>query len=78
MYRHRQDKQHAALALTIEPSCKDDTLIGQQTRLTRRWAKRRTRPIASRDLRRASAWIFGAICPAEGKGAGLVMPHCIQ
>ena len=27
-------------------------------------------------MRRASAWIFGAICPAEGKGAALVMPHC--
>jgi len=27
-------------------------------------------------MRRASAWIFGAVCPAEGKGAGLVMPHC--
>jgi hypothetical protein len=23
-----------------------------------------------------SAWIFGAICPAEGKGAALVMPYC--
>lgn len=22
------------------------------------------------------AYIFGAICPAEGKGAGLVMPWC--
>jgi len=27
-------------------------------------------------MRRASAWIFGAICPAEGKGAALVMPQC--
>jgi chromate transport protein ChrA len=27
-------------------------------------------------MRRASAWIFGAICPAEGKGAAIVMPHC--
>lgn len=32
--------------------------------------------MAPRDLRRASAWIFGAICPAEGKGAALVMPRC--
>lgn len=24
----------------------------------------------------ASAYIFGAICPAEGKGAALVLPSC--
>lgn len=35
-----------------------------------------TRLIAPRHLRRTSAWIFGAICPAEGKGAALVMRHC--
>ena len=31
---------------------------------------------ATRDQRTASAYIFGAICPAEGKGAGLVLPSC--
>ncbi len=50
--------------------------MGQKTLLTRRWAKRGTRPCAPRDQRRSSAWIFGAICPAEGKGAALVMPRC--
>ena len=33
-------------------------------------------PSAPKDQRRASAWIFGAIWPAEGKAAGIVMPHC--
>ena len=28
------------------------------------------------DCRAASASIYGAICPAEGKGAALVLPHC--
>src|SRR4051794_9344618 len=28
------------------------------------------------DQRTASAYIFGAICPRDGKGAGLVMPRC--
>ena len=65
-----------AIALTFEPSCKDEARIGQQTKLTRRWAKRGTRPSAPKDQRRASAWIFGAICPAEGKAAGIVMPKC--
>jgi hypothetical protein len=54
----------------------DEARVGQKTLITRRWAKRGTRPSAPRDLRRSSAWIFGAICPAEGKGAALVMPRC--
>jgi hypothetical protein len=41
-----------------------------------RWAKRGTRPSAPNDQRTSSAYIFGAICPAEGKGAGLVLPSC--
>jgi DDE superfamily endonuclease len=50
--------------------------IGQKNKIIRRWAKRGTRPSAPRDQRTASAYIFGAICPAEGKGAGLVLPFC--
>ena len=45
-------------------------------KLTRRWARRGTRPRAPRDQRTEWAYIFGAICPAKGKGAGLVMPWC--
>ena len=37
------------------------------------WARRGTRPRAPRDQRTEWAYIFGAICPAKGKGAGLVM-----
>ena len=76
MSGNKRTSNHAAVALTPEPSCKDEARIGQQTKLTRRWAKRGTRPSAPKDQRRASAWIFGAICPAEGKGAGIVMPRC--
>jgi hypothetical protein len=32
---------------------------------------------APHDRRIASAYIFGAICPAEGLDAGLVLPFCI-
>ena len=39
-------------------------------------ARRGTRPSAPRDLRTGSAYLFGAICPAQGKGAGLVLPRC--
>ena len=33
-----------------------------------------TRPSAPHDQRTASTYIFGSICPAEGKAAGLVLP----
>ena len=35
-----------------------------------------SRPVAPRDQRTQSTYIFGAICPAEGKAAGLVLPFC--
>ena len=54
----------------------DEARIGQKNKITRRWAKRGTRPLSPRDQRTSSAYIFGAICPKEGKGAGLVMPFC--
>ena len=54
----------------------DEARIGQKNKLTRRWARRGTRPRAPHDQRTAWAYLFGAICPAEGKGAGLVMPFC--
>lgn len=38
--------------------------------------KRGTRPRAPHDQRTASTYIFGAICPAYGKGAALVLPRC--
>jgi hypothetical protein len=49
---------------------------GPSHKITRRWALRGTRPIAARDQRAASTYIFGAICPKDGKGAGLVLPKC--
>jgi transposase len=60
----------------IEIWFKDEARVGQKNKITRHWAKRGTRPSAPNDQRTASAYIFGAICPAEGKGAGLVLPSC--
>jgi len=54
----------------------DEARIGQKNKITRRWARRGTRPTAPRDQRTCSAYIFGAICPAEAKGAALVLPRC--
>lgn len=50
--------------------------MGQKNGITRRWARRGTRPSAPKDQRTTSAYIYGAICPAHGKAAGLVLPRC--
>lgn len=60
----------------IEVWFQDEARIGQKNKITRRWARRGTRPSAPQDQRTLSAWIFGAICPAKGTGAGLVLPGC--
>ena len=54
----------------------DQARIGQKNKITRRWARRGTRPSAPHDQRTLWAYIFGAICPEKGKGAGLVLPYC--
>ena len=54
----------------------DQPRIGQKNKITRRWARRGTRPAARRDQRTASTYIFGAICPKDGKGAALLLPRC--
>ncbi|KAH2815431.1 hypothetical protein KXV85_004566, partial [Aspergillus fumigatus] len=54
----------------------DEARIGQKNKITRRWARRGTRPSAPKDQRTKSAYIFGAICPEQGKAAGLVLPFC--
>ena len=60
----------------IEIWFQDEARIGQKNKITRRWARRGTRPSAPHDQRTHSAYIFGAICPALGKGAALVLPRC--
>jgi putative transposase len=54
----------------------DEARIGQKNKITRRWARRGSRPSAPHDQRTASTYIFGAICPKDGKGAALVLPRC--
>lgn len=60
----------------IEIWFQDEARIGQKNKITRRWAKRGSRPSAPHDQRTRSAYIFGAICPRHGKAAALIMPWC--
>src|SRR5262245_44003102 len=61
---------------TIEIWFADEARIGQKNKITRRWAKRGTRPSAPRDQRTASTYIFAAVCPKRGTGAALTLPAC--
>jgi hypothetical protein len=65
-----------AAGKTIEVWFADEARIGQKNKITRRWARRGTRPSAPHDQRTQSTYIFGAICPAGGKAAGLILPFC--
>lgn len=65
-----------AAGTAIEIWFQDEARVGQKNKRTRRWAKRGTRPSSPHDQRTQSAYIFGAICPAAGKAAGLVLPFC--
>jgi DDE superfamily endonuclease len=65
----------AVALLTSEPSCKDESRIGQKGGLTRQWARRGSRPRQPKDQRYAAAYIFAAVCPAAEKTAALVLPQ---
>ncbi len=60
---------------SIEVWFADEARVGQQGTLTRLWARKGMRPRAPRDCRYAWAYLFGAVCPERGVGAGLVLPH---
>ena len=82
--RHRQDfaakldtvKARLARGTPIEVWFQDEARVGQKNKIPRRWAERGTRPSAPHDQRTKSAYIFGGICPQEGKATGLVLPFC--
>ena len=59
-------------ALGLDP--RDEARIGQQGSLTYVWADKGSRPSAPRDQRYSWTYIFGAVCPARGAGAALVLP----
>ena len=65
----------AARDQPIELWWQDEARVGQQGSLTYRWAEQGSRPPAPRDQRYSWAYLFGAVCPARGIGAGLVLPQ---
>ncbi len=59
---------------TIEIWFQDEARAGQRGTLTRIWAAKGSRPRAVRQQQFQAAYVFGAVCPTEGKAAALVMP----
>ena len=49
--------------------------LGQKNGLVRQWARRGSRPRQPKDQRYKNVYLFGAICPARGTGAALVLPR---
>jgi len=60
----------------IEIWFQDEMRVGQKNKLTYRWARTGSRPRAVHDQRTQSTYLFGAVCPERGTGAGLVLPAC--
>src|SRR5271165_5936531 len=60
----------------VEVWFQDEARIGQKNTLTRVWGPTGSRPAAPKDLGFASAYVFGAVCPSQGKAAALIMPIC--
>ena len=52
------------------------TNTGQKNTLTRVWGQTGSRPTAPKDLGFASPYVFGAVCPSQGKAAALITPVC--
>ena len=65
---------HLPQETPIEIWFQDEARIGQKNGLVRQWAKRGSRPRQPADQRYENAYLFGAICPAKGKGAALALP----
>ena len=62
-------------ARDIEIWFADEARVGQKNKLTRRWAKRGSRPSAPKDQRTASTYIFGAISPRTARARPSCCPN---
>ena len=60
--------------MPIEIWFQDEARVGQQGTHTYVWAPVGSRPAMVRDNRHDSAYLYGAICPARGVGAAIIMP----
>ena len=60
---------------TIELWFQDEARLGQKNGHVRPGARKGSRPRQPADQGYQNAYLFGAICPAKGKGAALLLPE---
>jgi transposase len=70
----RQALPVAASGKPIEVWFQDEARVGQKGSIAYVWAAIGSRPPMLRDNRHDSVHLFGAICPARGVGAAIIMP----
>lgn len=64
----------SAAGKAIEIWFQDEARVGQQGTLEYIWAPKGSRPLAVRDNRRDSVYLFGALCAHRAVGAAIIMP----
>ena len=64
----------AAKGKPLEIWFQDEARVGQQGSLEYIWAPIGSRPLAVRDNRHDSVYLFGALCPERATGAAVIMP----
>jgi DDE superfamily endonuclease len=70
-------QQRIGAGIEVEIWFQDEARVGQKNKADPSVGQTRyARPRAPHHQRTISGYIVGAICPAKGKGAGLVMPWC--
>lgn len=58
----------------VENWYQDEARVGQKSTHAYVWAPVNSCPLMVRDNRHDSAYLCGAICPARGVGAAIIMP----
>jgi hypothetical protein len=64
----------SAAGKLIEVWFQDEARVGQQGTLEYIWAPKGSRPLAVRDNRHDSVYLFGALCADRAVGAAIIMP----
>src|SRR5262249_11881322 len=69
-------RQALAPGAPVEVWFQNEMCVGQENKLTDRWAGKGSRPRAVHDQRTQSTYLFGAVCPERDIAAALVLPAC--
>ena len=69
--RIRREHPHKRVQVWFQ----DEARFGQQGTLTRKWARKGSRPPAVKQTQYDYLYVVGAVCPGSGQAVGLLSPH---